>query len=110
MLVNNLKHGKKIGYYCVNGEAEKLPKIIGLDVENFGPVSFPLVDPQAKSFIKICKPALFKQINGRTKYIPGCYQLEPDRLRIVNKDWTYKLNGLVEKVKEDLGCQQIIKV
>ena len=101
-----------MGEFCVDGEAYELPKLFGLEVDGFGPVSFPLVDPQGSNLIGECQQTLFGK-NGLTlvKTEQPCYfELDASRVRMRNPEWDVKLNELVRRVGKGLGCQEEIEV
>lgn len=106
-----LKKVNGTGKSSVAGEAYELPTLIGLEVNEFGPVSFPFVDPQATELIKICKQAPYGQ-NEKTildKNVRDSFQLDPVHFSIKNLTWKEKLNKLVSRVAEDLGCKAEIE-
>lgn len=109
-LVECLKKAVEIGAYCVSGEASELPSMIGMEVQDFGPVVFPLVKGEAKRLIKKCHPVIVKY-NGVTragKTVPKSHQLFTDLVAIKNPDWYVKLKELVARVGKSLGCQDEI--
>lgn len=118
--VENLKDiaeniGKVIrnGDFCVEGEAFELPCCIGLEVQNFGPVSFPLTDATASELIKVI--GLNKNTKGRKSQLKieaakTRFELKPDRVRIGNPEWEVKLNELAKRVADGLGCHGNIEV
>lgn len=101
-----------VGEFCLSGEAYEMPKILGLEVENFGPVCFPLVDPQASNLISVCQQNLFGK-NGLTitKTENLCFfELDASKVRISNPEWEPKLGELVKRVGKGLGCANEIEV
>lgn len=100
------------GDFCVEGVASELPNSIGLEVENFGKVHFPLEEAQAKELIKVCTLAPFgkNELTLYDKKVRDSYQLDPSQVTINSRNWETKLNQLVKRVGVALGCQDEIEV
>lgn len=111
-LVETLNRAVRSGDSWADGEAAEMPKMLGLEVKRFGPVSLPLVDPQASELIKMCKRAPYGR-NTHTlvdRAVRDSYQLDPDQVSITNPEWKVKLERLVAHVAQTLGCQAPIEV
>lgn len=107
-----LRNLSKCGDYSVDGEASEMPKIVGLEVKDFGPVSLPLRDPQASALINLCQKAPYGY-NQKTlidQNVRDSYQLDPSRVEITNPEWHVKLNDLVARVAKGLGCHAKVEV
>lgn len=102
-----VQKAKGCGDYLVEGRANELPSIIGLEISEFGHVLFPFMDSQATKLIKICQKVIThdqkKQILSE-KNARDSYQLDPSEIRIENPEWNVKLNELVSRVAKGLGC------
>ena len=107
-----LRNLSKCGDYSVDGEATEMPKIVGLEVKDFGPVSLPLRDPQASALINLCQkaPYGFNQKTLIDQNVRDSYQLDPSRVEITNPEWNVKLNDLVARVAKGLGCHAKVEV
>lgn len=89
-----------------------MPSTMGFEVEDFGPISFPIIQTEAKRLIKKCKPIIFKsnEITRVGKSIRASYNLDPNSVEIKNPEWNAKLKELVTRVAKTLGCQNDIEV
>jgi hypothetical protein len=107
-----LRNLSKCGDYSVDGEASEMPKIVGLEVKNFGPVSLPLRDPQASALINLCQkaPYGYNQQTLIDQNVRDSYQLDPSLIEITNPEWNVKLNDLVARVAKGLGCHAKVEV
>jgi hypothetical protein len=90
---------KGYGNYSLEGQANELPSLIGLEIKDFGPVLLPFMDPQASKLIEICQQAPF----GRNKQALF-YQLDSSAINITNPAWNVKLKELISRVAKGLGC------
>ena len=110
--MGNLKQAPSSGSYTVEGEAFEMPTMLGLEVNNFGPISLPLMDPQASNLIKICKQAPFGKHEKTLldKNVRDSFQLEPDQIKINNPEWNVKLKDLLKRISKGLGCSSQIEV
>jgi hypothetical protein len=107
LIKKSLKEKKSSGSPSVGGEAHELNPKINLNVKNFGDIQLPLNETQAEKLIKKCKKAPFGQ-KLETLYDPAVrdtFQLEPNEIKIKNKDWDANLNKLVDRVAKELGCK-----
>ena len=106
-----LRKAKKSGDYSIEGVANELPCTLGLEVEGFGPISLPLIDPQASKLIERCAQAPygkdFETLVDRK--VRDSFQLEPSQFKIRNPNWQKKLDELLVRVAKGLGCQQKIE-
>lgn len=93
----------------MDGVASELPAYLGLEVENFGSVPFPLIESVATNLIKYCRQETFEE-NTPTKVDKNWYQLEPSKVKITHPDWNAKLSELVKQVSKGLGCYGEVEV
>ena len=97
----------------MSGEASDMPILLGLHVKGFGPVSFPLADPQVNELIKLCKLSsrpqqAKKTVNTRratTKSDEASYELDAEQIEIKNPVWNTKLKELVSRINCEYGIQ-----
>ena len=111
-LVDKIKSSKHSGEYSVDGEANELPTLLDLNVKDYGPVSLPLVEAQAKELINVCQQAPYGR-NMDTLVdtnVRDSYQLDPEQVEIRHPEWGTKLQVLVDRVGKALGCQDKIEV
>ena len=111
-LVDKIKSSKHPGEYSVDGEANELPTLLDLNVKDYGPVSPPLVEAQAKELINVCQQAPYGR-NMDTLIdtnVRDSYQLDPEQVEIGHPEWSAKLQVLVNRVGKALGCQNKIEV
>lgn len=107
-----LKKATNSGEFSFEGEAVDLPCMLGLEIKDFGVVSLPFQDPQASELIKRCQQAPYGK-NSKTlvdRNVRDSYQLDPSQFTINNPDWHTKLNEVVSKVEQGLGCEAKIEV
>ena len=111
-LVENIKASRRPGNYSVDGEANELPTLLDLNVKDYGPISLPLVEAQAKELINVCQQAPYGR-NMDTLVdtnVRDSYQLDPEQVEIGHPEWSTKLQVLVDRVGKALGCQDKIEV
>lgn len=107
-----LRKASNSGEISFEGEAPELPCMLGLEIKDFGVVSLPFQDPQASELIKRCEQAPFGK-NSKTlvdKAVRDSYQLDPSQFKINNPDWSKKLDEVVSRVEQGLGCEAKIEV
>lgn len=102
-----------MGEFSVEGEAFEMPTMLGLEVDTFGPVCFPLVDPQARNLIaSACQQSLFDK-NGlpfAKAEMPCFYYIDAAKVKINNPVWKGRLNELVKRIAQRLGCLDDVEV
>lgn len=79
----------------VKGLSKSLPSILGLNIKKIGPISLPIQEYQAEKVINqssVCK-------QGK-----NAYEIQASKITIENEEWQEKLNNLVYKIKDKLGC------
>lgn len=103
-LVEILKKINEIDIYYVDGEACDLPKIIGFEIDGLGLVNFPLLEDDVK---KLEKNGSARRVDNSTGLT---FQLDPSQVKIKNPSWNVKLNDLVKRMGDTLGCQEEIEV
>ena len=91
----------------MDGEAVDMPKIVGLEVTKFGLVKFPLLFSDAKKLVKVATP--LRTTTSSELFRPGrstvnTFTLDPAKINIKNPEWNSKLNELVKKIAQGLGC------
>jgi hypothetical protein len=111
-LVDKIKSSKHPGEYSVDGESNELPTLLDLNVKDYGPVSLPLVEAQAKELINVCQQAPYGR-NMDTLVdtnVRDSYQLDPEQVEIGHPELSTKLQVLVDRVGKALGCQDKMKL
>lgn len=88
----------------LHGEAFELPKIIGLEIDNFGPVSFPLNDIDGFRVMQFCQRSRPDTSDKNT------LEIDPSNVKIVNPDWEQAIGQLSNRVAIELGYKGEIKV
>lgn len=88
----------------LQGEAFELPIIIGLELDNFGPVSFPLTDSDGFKVMQFCQRSRPDTSDMNT------LEIDPSKVKIVNPDWEQRIGQLSNRVAIELGYKGEIKV
>lgn len=113
LVFDTLRKCENMGEFSVEGEAFEMPTMLGLEIDTFGPVCFPLVDPQARNLIaNVCQQSLFDK-NGvpfAKVEMPCFYYIDAAKVKINNPVWNGRLNELVKRVAQRLGCLDDVEV
>uniref|UniRef100_A0A7M5WST4 Fe2OG dioxygenase domain-containing protein n=2 Tax=Clytia hemisphaerica TaxID=252671 RepID=A0A7M5WST4_9CNID len=95
----------KPGTFATDGVLQNSP-FPGLNIKGVGPICLPLCDTQAKKIISVANQAPFglgeKTLVDET--VRKSWAIQPDKILLENPIFQSKLQSVVSKVKEDLGC------
>lgn len=102
-ILQSLENGA--GDFACNDWAPKLP-LPGLYIQGAGDVSLPVQEEQAKKIIAVAKKAAFG-LGEKTvvdESVRKSWQLEPNQIKIKNRQFREGMKQVVATVKENLGC------
>ncbi|ORZ36435.1 hypothetical protein BCR44DRAFT_122013 [Catenaria anguillulae PL171] len=94
------------GEYTFGGAATTLPSIPGLDVNGYGPLTVPLVDP-AQTERLIARSLEINATAADPEELCVTWQLDATQVTITNKAWETGLAQLVATVADRLGCRHV---
>lgn len=89
----------------IEGEANELPSLNGLNIDKFGPVRFPFGGEQADSLIEMCEKKLHttKNENVDASDQRTSYQIDPNEFMFKNPIWKDSLEKLVSRITLNFG-------
>lgn len=102
-VIKMTRNASQMRNYCEYGEASEMPTSLGLRIEKFGPVSFPLYEPLASSLLLNCQQSLFRKNVYIKSESSTYYELDASKVTIANPEWDKKLGELVKRVGEGLS-------
>ena len=105
-LLEELSKIDRPGSFCMQGSAPEL--LPGLEIDEVGPIGFPLTVKQAKEIKKHCEQAPYgkgEQTLVDTK-VRRVWQIMPDRFELTNPEWPKFLAQMVKAVQQELGLEK----
>jgi hypothetical protein len=96
-LNNYLQQVNSCGEYLIEGRANEMPALIGLEIKDFGTVQLPFMFHQGKKLIETFQ-------NKDAPKTSNFCELEPSKIEIKNPEWKVKLDELVARVAKALRC------
>lgn len=84
----------------------------GLSIPGIGRIAFPLIDYQAKQIIEVCHKAPFGKGSETiiNENVRKTWELNPDDFELLNRLWPDIVEGLLDTVAKELGCDPDVSV
>ena len=97
-----LENSQERAIVASSGIAEELPAVLGLEIQEIGPIALPLSDYDAQRLAAKCTIAPF----GRNKEtvvdekVRKTLVLPPDQVHFSNLEWKKELEELLERIQK----------
>ena len=111
-IVNAMRSVKKPGVYASGGICSMMFPSLSINSTPGVILDLPLHESQARSIISSATRVSFDEGDQTVTDASNCcvWQLYPTQFSINNVQWSEQLKGLVNRVKDELGCDATARV